>query len=513
MTTITALIFAAACYGVATMLAPDTEGRADIIIIDAVAAFGDLERSGVIFYHSRHTQALEKSGKDCSACHQTMDGRLSPKFMRVEDISRSMVMDTYHDNCISCHQDTLDAGEKSGPVTCGECHIRESAPMSTRRPMGLDKSLHYRHAKALDNKCEQCHHEYDEGAKKLFYAEGKEGACLYCHRTTAEENRISLKDASHQDCIGCHLERTAKNLDAGPVTCLGCHDPAEQKIIEKADNLPRLKRKQPDAVLLRAASAGDGGLQSRMDAVAFNHKAHEAYNDSCKVCHHAELMDCRSCHTQTGSEKGNHIKLERAMHQTGVDTSCIGCHTREQQAIECAGCHSAIVKSPPQQQAYCKTCHATPSTAVTAAGNPAQVETARIAQQQLDSRKPMYGTYADADIPDIVIIGQLVSQYEAVELPHRKIVTTLVRNLENSKLAAYFHADPGTVCQGCHHNSPPAEKPPLCASCHGVPFDEKNPSKPGLSGAYHQQCMNCHDRMGIVKPDSRDCESCHKEKK
>ena len=34
--------------------------------------------------------------------------------------------------------------------------------------------------------------------------------------------------------------------------------------------------------------------------------------------------------------------------------------------------------------------------------------------------------------------------------------------------AAYFHRDPGTICQACHHHSPPAKEPPRCSNCHNA---------------------------------------------
>ena len=81
-----------------------------------------------------------------------------------------------------------------------------------------------------------------------------------------------------------------------------------------------------------------------------------------------------------------------------------------------------------------------------------------------------------------------------------------------SKLASYFHREPGTLCQGCHHNSPAAKKPPQCSSCHGQPFDAKKLDRPGLMAAYHQQCMDCHDKMQLEKPVATDCIACHKKK-
>jgi hypothetical protein len=36
-----------------------------------------------------------------------------------------------------------------------------------------------------------------------------------------------------------------------------------------------------------------------------------------------------------------------------------------------------------------------------------------------------------------------------------------------------------------------------------------HPGRPGITGAYHQQCNACHQAMGISKVDPRDCKACH----
>jgi DnaJ-class molecular chaperone len=93
------------------------------------------------------------------------------------------------------------------------------------------------------------------------------------------------------------------------------------------------------------------------------------------------------------------------------------------------------------------------------------------------------------------------------------MVETLVKGIEKNKLATYFHREEGTLCQGCHHNSPADKKPPRCGSCHGRPFDANAVLRPGMKGAYHQQCIGCHQEMGLEKPKATDCAGCHKEKK
>jgi hypothetical protein len=151
----------------------------------------------------------------------------------------------------------------------------------------------------------------------------------------------------------------------------------------------------------------------------------------------------------------------------------------------------------------------------TVAPQQSQAAEKEVAERLLHSRQPAKGTYPVDEIPENVQIKALVDKYEQVELPHRRIVLNLVKGMTESeggaKLASYFHTDKNTVCQGCHHYSPASSKPPACLTCHSRPFDEGNLAKPGIIGAYHQQCMGCHEAMSIEKPKA--CADCHKERK
>ena len=514
-------------YGIAVSNSTDSSGsRADIINIDILKIFGDLERPEVVFLHDKHTEALEKEKKDCSTCHlseknfevipETMKeavrgiDRLSPKFKRLKDAGRKEVMDVYHDNCIECHKQMKADGNQSGPVICAGCHKESPEVRSSRLAMGFDKSLHFRHVKAKEKKCEICHHEYDAEKKKLFYAKEKEGTCRYCHKADTEGNRISMRLASHLQCVRCHQDELAKKNSAGPIKCAGCHAPENQAKIEKIADIPRMERKQPDSVIVQTGlrDTEKDRKVTRMGSVPFDHKIHEERNDNCRVCHHAALDSCSKCHTLRGAKEGDGIKLELAMHLSSKEKSCIGCHTIRQADKNCAGCHAPIEKGR-MPEASCDRCHMDMPEGLKTGGDK-KPDMKALAKTMLDSRPVASATYADEDIPDKVVIDMLVDQYEAVELPHRKIVKTLVKNIKDNKLAAYFHKDQGTVCQGCHHNSPVSKKPPRCGNCHGRPFDKNSPNAPGLTGAYHQQCMGCHKVMELEKPAG--CTSCHKEK-
>jgi nitrate/TMAO reductase-like tetraheme cytochrome c subunit len=140
-------------------------------------AFGKLERPPVTFLHQKHTEALAKENKDCTACHLFENNRPVPKFKRLKSNAKQEVMEIYHVNCIACHKETAERGPKSGPVVCGECHKDRPELVSIWQPIGMDRSLHYRHSKAQNEKCERCHHQYNEVTKKLYHAEGKEGTC------------------------------------------------------------------------------------------------------------------------------------------------------------------------------------------------------------------------------------------------------------------------------------------------------------------------------------------------
>jgi octaheme c-type cytochrome (tetrathionate reductase family) len=66
----------------------------------------------------------------------------------------------------------------------------------------------------------------------------------------------------------------------------------------------------------------------------------------------------------------------------------------------------------------------------------------------------------------------------------------------------------GGPCASCHDDM--STRPPQsCARCHGLPNEKDSPSRIGLKGAYHRQCIGCHEQQ--LKPASAPtaCASCH----
>jgi hypothetical protein len=486
--------------------ASEKSARSDLITMNGLESFGPLERPAVQFPHDLHTAALAGQDRDCSTCHPTReDGRPSRLFMRLADTTRTEIEALYHTHCIDCHSANRDQGKSSGPVACGQCHLRDAAYTSSREPFGFDKSLHYRHVKAMDKKCENCHHIYDEAAEKLVYQKYTESSCRDCHRGLTEENRISLRQAVHQACVGCHydLSRQPEARAAGPVDCAGCHDSGRQQAIEVVEDPPRLERNQPDFVLLSAAEADLSA--SKLNTVPFSHSAHEGFNENCRVCHHETLASCKDCHTLAGSEKSGGVTLQLAMHEPDSDHSCIGCHEGQKNQAACAGCHGLMEKGHLSVHA-CNICHAGPS--------PELVASVRSIYHSLDDFRPRPAdvalSFAANEIPDSVTIGILSKEYPAVAMPHKKIIDVLAKHINDNKAARHFHGREDVLCQGCHHNGSIGRKPALCANCHSQPFDDRNLFKPGLYSAYHRQCIGCHYNMNMEEPSK--CATCHPNK-
>jgi hypothetical protein len=493
-------------------------------MIDLPAVPGSEQMPAVQFLHDRHTEAL-KDQKDCSVCHQQKDQNYTFKFKRLKDSQPETDMTIYHDNCIGCHQETIRSGNYAGPVSgdCRSCHNKKPTATSSWHPLPFDKSLHYRHESsssikptqmAEDTNCSACHHDYDKQSQKTVYKKGEEANCRYCHLDVTTKEARSNKTASHSACINCHQKITATAQTAGPVNCAGCHDLSAQKKIKIVDSVPRLKRNQPDLVLLASwmntIDPSAKPSQAQINPVAFNHRAHESKTADCISCHHKSLQRCGECHTEPGDKKGDFVTLETAMHRTQTKESCMGCHRQVQTAATCAGCHAAM-PAKKFSEVNCDLCHAVDKAGLPPI--PISAEQKKIlAEETLTVRSSLPSLPAKDQIPETVTISAMVDQYEAVTLPHGKIIHTLARKMEDNHLARFFHNEPTTMCMGCHHNSPASTQPPKCASCHGGTFKANPDERPGLKGAYHSQCISCHEIMKIEKPKATDCTGCHKKR-
>lgn len=465
-----------------------------------LALADDLDRAAVEFDHAKHTKALEKDG--CATCHQSDEqGRLVAMLGRQRDpADPDALMELYHDRCIGCHEERAAQVHKSLPAACGDCHVEREAATSQRLAMRFDYSLHYRHVKAEGEKCETCHHVYDEATKKLEYKKGAEDACRDCHGARDEGNVLSLANASHRSCISCHQKHEQDGTKGGPHLCIGCHDEATREKMERVAEPPRLLRGQPNKTWIHTAGA-------KSKVVPFNHERHEPGVFSCSACHHQTLKACKECHTLTGTEASNGVTLATSYHYGSSSHSCVGCHETKTATQDCSGCHRRL-QHPPQQRA-CIICHSgpTPQALGGEPGSGGDSDAAGSIQTPFpeDALLATLPELSD-DFPDKVVIDILADEYRGAELPHAKIVAKLDAAVRNSRLASRFHGQTEVLCAGCHHQSPIGTRPPPCRACHGQKADATE-DKPALKAAYHRQCVGCHQEMKIKD----GCTDCHAE--
>ncbi len=503
----------------------------DMLILEAPVK--DREMPGVIFAHGLHANAMEG---DCKACHILRDNKPVFSFKDTRDLALEKRQDAFHDACLACHREMADkpppmtrAGTGPMEAQCRACHTLTSPLPSDRASMPFNRLLHFRHeispaiaVKDSKTNCQACHHSANEKTLETFYEKGQEGACLYCHTPEGRDKIRSARKAAHDSCVACHLTQTQRDLSAGPVDCKGCHDAKRQMAYgddaEEAKPIPRLKRNQPDSVLMTGwptlgqdTDRNSAAIRSAMDPVPFDHKFHEGAGISCKTCHHAALKDCKSCHTVEGSQPGGFVKLADAMHNARADQSCIGCHSTRLAEKDCAGCHAQLVQAATPRDNSCKACHS-----VDAQGQPQWVlkkgkDSAALARTAIERRNRSHAPLGNKKIPELVVIDALAKEYKPSRFPHKKVVDSLMETANKSKLARAFHGSDLTLCSGCHHNSPPSLTPPKCASCHGSQPDLST-GKPGLKGAYHGQCITCHQKMEVTSVPARDCVKCHEKK-
>ena len=96
-------------------------------------------------------------------------------------------------------------------------------------------------------------------------------------------------------------------------------------------------------------------------------------------------------------------------------------------------------------------------------------------------------------VPDIIILDELENLYDPARFTHK------------------LHADMADMSEGCvvcHHYTPTDVSHPPCKECHSPNLIHENIEQPGLKGAYHRQCMGCHQEWS----DDTACEICHASK-
>ena len=439
------------------------------LLLSIANKFTGAERFPVTFFHDRHVIALSQEG--CQTCHDPdKKGNNSYAFPRIKnEKNKKSLMNSYHKACIGCHKKIAQTGKSRGPVTCGKCHVVTTKTRKQTPWPGVefDFYLHNLHSDASQGNCVSCHHT------------GDRSSCRDCHGLT--DNGIpSYKNAAHFSCLKCHLE-----YEVGTSLCKGCHTGIKRSLEELAA-VPRPNIGQPEKTLITLEGA-------EMTGVPFNHKNHEGYTTSCKVCHHKTMKNCNACHTLKENPEGGNISLAFAYHNNPSERSCVGCHESKKLDSHCIGCHQA--KKIDFTETSCPACH-------------------RLSKNETlcPQMKENPANLFPQKLPTVLEINPLGNKYLPVQFPHTNHIKHLTDISQKNKLSNYFHCNQMTVCMGCHHHSTlyPTRAVPSCNTCHPITTQEQK-TFTFLQGAYHRRCIACHKEMKIG-PTSCD-NGCHLPKK
>lgn len=142
------------------------------------------------------------------------------------------------DECRLCRQQRLrDMGLSVKDQT--ESYYLLDSPIikKTEDHYGPVRFMHAKHAGVIKD-CALCHHYRPADEKAMETAR-----CSACHQEPFQKDhfeRLGLKAAYHQQCMGCH-----KEMDKGPIDCGGCH---RKNIPDHKDKIQLAANPEPSQV-------------------------------------------------------------------------------------------------------------------------------------------------------------------------------------------------------------------------------------------------------------------------
>lgn len=198
----------------------------------------------------------------------------------------------------------------------------------------------------------------------LLISEGHD--CTLCHDNTSKRpfaflphqagiTPKELEEKYHEVCIGCHVKRAEKGLQAGPLTgeCRTCHN-------SRSEYIPTDK------------TVPMGSKSLHYLHVCSKEITYPGSQENCGACHHVYDAQQKKLVWEKGKEDacaachGEHAEGNKPSLQTAVHTKCVGCHlslkTTEKVSTDkntqgeksssldeidvdsptrCAGCHTA----------------------------------------------------------------------------------------------------------------------------------------------------------------------------
>ncbi len=109
-----------------------------------------------------------------------------------------------------------------------------------------------------------------------------------------------------------------------------------------------------------------------------------------------------------------------------------------------------------------------------------------------DCPRPRTTAQEISHVPDEILVNEIEYEYEGVRFSHK------------------LHAEMTAIdkgCQSCHHFQETGGIT-SCKQCHAPEIADENLDQPGLKGAYHRQCLGCHQEWS----HDTQCNICHEKK-
>ncbi len=142
------------------------------------------------------------------------------------------------DECRLCRQQRLrDMGLSVNDQT--ERYFLLDSPIirKTEDHYGPVRFMHSKHA-VVTRDCALCHHY-----RPLDEAASETARCSACHQepfNARHPERLGLKAAYHQQCMGCHQQ-----MNKGPIDCAGCH---RKNVPDHKDHIQLAANPEPSQV-------------------------------------------------------------------------------------------------------------------------------------------------------------------------------------------------------------------------------------------------------------------------
>ena len=292
--------------------------------------------------HVPHAAKVDQS--DCTGCHNNVRSRTKLRPPLPFDTTKALrrastgpssaapaspalleAVDAYLSRPRTTGPSAEDASAAipTGSVDPVEPHGVLAAPASLPPPAAVDTFSHTRHAKI---------------------------ACLVCHQTTSEKNRLTFQPP--RGCDICHHQQAAN------ARCASCHQPQELAAARKVTVTVAVPGHAPTprpVDFLHARHADRKCVECHTASVTLAAPPAIAQCKSCHDDHHGEGRTCSSCHT-LADPKAAHATLQVAHER------CNACHTPTTVAqltptrTFCSTCHAAKAAKHYDQK-ECTVCH------------------------------------------------------------------------------------------------------------------------------------------------------------